>query len=118
MVLTYAVRLGASHVARLVVDNFASRRLVADYFAYAARPSASVSVQKVVPTLTSTSAEIYLSMAGAKQHSDTDFILVLVVGRTSSKVVLKVLYCVAPWCLQRGLQVWRERRTSLQVPEV
>jgi hypothetical protein len=35
-----------------------------------------LSVQKVVPTLTSTSAEIYLSMAGAKQLSDTRFILV------------------------------------------
>jgi hypothetical protein len=33
-------------------------------------------MQKVVPTLTSTSAEIYLSMAGAKQLSDTSFILV------------------------------------------
>jgi hypothetical protein len=35
-----------------------------------------LSVQKVVPTLTRTSAEIYLSMAGAKQLSDTGFILV------------------------------------------
>jgi hypothetical protein len=31
-------------------------------------------VRNVVPTLTSMSAEIYLSMAGAKQHDDTDFI--------------------------------------------
>jgi hypothetical protein len=29
-----------------------------------------VSVRNVVPTLTSTSAEIYLSMAGAKQHRE------------------------------------------------
>jgi hypothetical protein len=35
-----------------------------------------LSVRKVVPTLTSTSAEIYLSMAGAKQLGDTRFILV------------------------------------------
>jgi hypothetical protein len=35
-----------------------------------------VSVQKVVPTLTSTSVAIYLLMAGAKQLSDTSFILV------------------------------------------
>jgi hypothetical protein len=35
-----------------------------------------LSVRKVVPTLTSTSAEIYLSMAGAKQLDDTTFILV------------------------------------------
>jgi hypothetical protein len=32
--------------------------------------------------------------------------------------VLEALYCVAPWCLQRGLQAKRERRPSLQVPEV
>jgi hypothetical protein len=36
-----------------------------------------LSVRKVVPTLTSTSAELYLSMAGAKQLGDTRFILVL-----------------------------------------
>jgi hypothetical protein len=42
-------------------------------------------VRKVVPTLTSTSAEIYLSMASAKQHVDTSFILVPAVGRTSSR---------------------------------
>jgi hypothetical protein len=35
-----------------------------------------VSVRKVVPTLTSKSAEIYLSMAGSKQLRDTGFILV------------------------------------------
>jgi hypothetical protein len=29
------------HVARLIVDYFTSRRLVVDYFAYAARPGAS-----------------------------------------------------------------------------
>jgi hypothetical protein len=53
-------------------------------------------VRKVVPTLTSTSTEIYLSMAGAKQHKDTSFILVSAVGRTSSWGALEVLYCVAP----------------------
>jgi hypothetical protein len=45
-------------------------------------------VQKVVPTLTSMSAEIYLLMAGAKQHKDTRFILVPAVGRTSSRGAL------------------------------
>jgi hypothetical protein len=35
-----------------------------------------LSVRKVVPTLTSKSAEIYPSMAGAKQLGDTRFILV------------------------------------------
>jgi hypothetical protein len=60
-----------------------------------------LSVRNVVPTLTSTSAEIYLSMTGAKQHDDTDFILVTAMGRTFSRGALKVLYCVAPLCLQR-----------------
>jgi hypothetical protein len=69
-----------------------------------------VSVRKVVPTLTSTSAEIYLSMAGAKQHNDTGFILVPAMGCTSSRGVLNALYCVAPLCLHGGLQAWRERR--------
>jgi hypothetical protein len=59
-------------------------------------------VRKVVPTLTSTSAEISLSMAGAKQHNDTGFILVSAAGRTSSRVAFEALCCVAPWCLQRG----------------
>jgi hypothetical protein len=77
-----------------------------------------MSVRKVVPTLTSTSAEIYLSLAGAKQHNDTRFILVPTVGRTSSRGALKALYYVAPLCLQRGLQAWRERRRGLKVPEV
>jgi hypothetical protein len=55
-----------------------------------------MSVWKVVLTLTSVSAEIYLSMAGAKQHNDTGFILVPDVGRTSSRGALEALYCVAP----------------------
>jgi hypothetical protein len=61
-----------------------------------------LSVQKVVSTLTSKSAEIYLSMVGAKQHKDTGFILVPAVGHTSSRGALGELYCVAPLCLQRG----------------
>jgi hypothetical protein len=69
----------------------------------------ALSVRKVVPTLTSTSTEIYLSMAGAKQHDDTGFILVPAVGRTSSRGALKALYCVAPLCLQsRATSVARE----------
>jgi hypothetical protein len=35
------LRLVTRLVASLVVDYFASRRLVVDYFAYAARPGAS-----------------------------------------------------------------------------
>jgi hypothetical protein len=40
------------------------------------RSSTNLSVHKVVPALTSTSAEIYLSMASAEQLGDTSFILV------------------------------------------
>jgi hypothetical protein len=41
-------------------------------------------------------------MAGAKQLATLDFILVPAGGRMSSRDVLEALYCVAPWCLQRG----------------
>jgi hypothetical protein len=41
-------------------------------------------------------------MAGAKQLVTLRFILVPAVGRSSSRGVLGALYCVAPWCLQRG----------------
>jgi hypothetical protein len=41
-------------------------------------------------------------MAGAKQLEALVFILVPAWGRTSSSGVLGALYCVAPWCLQRG----------------
>jgi hypothetical protein len=58
-------------------------------------------VWKVVPTLTSKSAEIYLSMASAKQPDDTD----LSWFRTGPYVQQwrargTVLRCT--WCLQRG----------------
>jgi hypothetical protein len=52
----------------------------------------------IVPTLTSKSVEIYLSMAGAKQHNDMGFILVPAVGRTSSTGALVALYCGPLWC--------------------
>jgi hypothetical protein len=61
-----------------------------------------MSVRKVVPTLTSRCAEINLSMVGAKQHWDTRFLLVLAVGRTSSRCALVALYYKALWCSQRG----------------
>jgi hypothetical protein len=62
------------------------------------RTRAKLSVRKVVLTLTSKSVEIGLSMAGAKQYHDTGFILVPVVGRTSSRGVLVALDGNAPWC--------------------
>jgi hypothetical protein len=41
-------------------------------------------------------------MAGAKQLVTLSFIPILVGGRTSSRGVLSALYCLAPWCLERG----------------
>jgi hypothetical protein len=77
-----------------------------------------MSVRKVVPTITSTSAEIYLLMVGAKQLSDTSFILVPVGAVRPAGVCSR--HCIA---LHRGacrgeLQARRERRRGLQVPEV
>jgi hypothetical protein len=61
-----------------------------------------LSVRKVVPTLTSKSAEIYLSMAGAKQLGDTMFILVLDGAVRPAGVCSGHCIAFAPWCLQRG----------------
>jgi hypothetical protein len=84
-------------------------------FPYLAR---QLSVQKVVPTLTSKSVEIYLSMAGAKQLGDTRFILVPAGAVCPAGVCSG--HCIA---LHRSacrgvLQARRERRLVLQVPEV
>jgi hypothetical protein len=77
-----------------------------------------VSVRKVVPTLTSTSAEIYLSMADAKQLGDTGFILVPV-GAVHPAVVCSRHYIALHRGACRGaLQARWKRRRSLQVPEV
>jgi hypothetical protein len=77
-----------------------------------------LSVRKVVPTLTSTSAEIFLSMAGAKQLGDTIFILVPV-GAVRPAGVCSRNYIVLHRGACRGaLQARWERRRSLQVPEV
>jgi hypothetical protein len=77
-----------------------------------------LSVRKVVPTLTSKSAEIYLSMAGAKQHNDTGLSwfrpwVVRPAGVRSG-------CCIASHCgACRGeLQARRERSRSLQEPKV
>jgi hypothetical protein len=75
-------------------------------------------MRKVVPTLTSTSAEIYLSMAGAKQLSDTSSILVPAGAVRPAGVCSRhyiVLHCGA---CRGGLQAWRERRWCFHVPEV
>jgi hypothetical protein len=75
-------------------------------------------VRKLVPTLTSTSVEIYLSMVGAKQHVDTSFILVPAVGRTSSRGRSRCCIVLHRSACRGGLQAWRDKRRGLQVPEV
>jgi hypothetical protein len=77
-----------------------------------------LSVRKVVPTLTIKSAEIYLSLAGAKQLVDTGFILVPA-GAVRPAVVCS-RHCIAlhRGACRGGLQARRERRPGLQVPEV
>jgi hypothetical protein len=77
-----------------------------------------IAVRKVVPTLNSTSAEIYLSMAGAEQLSDTNFIMVP--AGAVRPAGLCSGHCIA---LHRGacrgeLQARLERRQGLQAPEV
>jgi hypothetical protein len=78
---------------RITIEMVGEELIFSTQFRYLA---CQLTVRKVVSTLTSTSAKIYLSMAGAKQHDDMSFILVLTVGRTSSRGALEVLYCVAP----------------------
>jgi hypothetical protein len=52
---------------RITIEMAGGKMIFSAKFPYLAR---QLSVCKVVPTLTSTSAEIYLSMAGAKQLGD------------------------------------------------
>jgi hypothetical protein len=75
-------------------------------------------VQKVIPTLTGKSAEIYLSMAGAKKLGDTRFILVPAGAVRPAGVCSG--HCIALHCSAcRGvLQARRERRLLPQLPEV
>jgi hypothetical protein len=49
---------------RITIEMAAGKLIFSVHFSYLAR---QLYVRKVVPTLTSKSAEIYLSMAGAKQ---------------------------------------------------
>jgi hypothetical protein len=77
-----------------------------------------LSVRKVVPTLTSKSAEIYPSMAGAKQLVTLVFILVSA-GAVRPAVVCSGQYIASHRGACRGeLQARRERRLVLHVPEV
>jgi hypothetical protein len=99
---------------RITIEMAGGKLIFSARVPYLAR---QLSVQKVVPTLTSMSPEIYLSMAGAKQLGDTRFILVPVEVVRLAGVCWR--HCIA---LHRGacrgaLQARQERR-SLQVPEV
>jgi transposase InsO family protein len=81
-------------------------------------PQTNVSVRKVVLTLTSKSAEIYISMTGAKQLGDTGFILVPAGGVRPAVVCSRNCIALHRSACRGGLQARRERRSSLQVPEV
>jgi hypothetical protein len=100
---------------RITIEMAGGKLIFSAQSPYLAR---QLSVRKVVLTLTSTSAEIYLSMVGAKQLDDTRFILV------PAGVVRPAGVCSRHYiALHRGacrgeLQAWWERRRSLQVPEV
>jgi hypothetical protein len=75
-------------------------------------------VRKVIPTLTSTSAEIYLSMVGAKQLNDMRFILVPAGAVRPAEVCSRHYIALHRGACKGELQAWRERRRSLQLPEV
>jgi hypothetical protein len=76
-----------------------------------------LSVRKVVPTLTSKSAEIYLSMAGAKQHNDTSLSRFWPWAIHQAGVRSGCCIAVHRGACRGELQARRERRKSLQVPE-
>jgi hypothetical protein len=90
--------------------EMAGGKLIFSAFPYLAR---ELSVRKVVPTLTSTSTEIYLSMASAKQHVDTIYpgsgrgSYVQQQGRSRRCIALHHSACGGE------LQAWRERRRGL-----
>jgi hypothetical protein len=69
-----------------------------------------VSVRKVVTTLTSTSTEFYLSMAGAKQLSDTSFILVPAGAVRPAGVYSRHCIALHHGACRGELQARRERR--------
>jgi hypothetical protein len=77
-----------------------------------------VSVRKVLPTLTSRSAEIYLSMAGAKQLVTLGFILVQAGAVRPAGVCSGHYIALHRGACRGGATSVRERRPVLQVPEV
>jgi hypothetical protein len=75
-------------------------------------------MRKVVPTLTIKSAEIYPSMAGAKQLGDTRFILVPAGAVRAAGICSGHCISLHRSAYREVLQARRERRLVLQVPEV
>jgi hypothetical protein len=75
-------------------------------------------VRKVVSTLTSICAEIYLSMAGAKQLVTLGFILVPAGAVRPAGVCSGHYIALHRSSCRGGLQARRERRPILQVLEV
>jgi hypothetical protein len=97
-----------------ITIEMAGGKLIFNAVPYLARQQ---SVRKVVPTLTSTSVEIYLLMAGAKQLGDTSFILVPARAVHLAGVCLRHYIALHYGACRGELQAWQERR-GLQVPEV
>jgi hypothetical protein len=77
-----------------------------------------VSVRKVVPTLTSKSAEIYLSMAGAKQLVTRGLSWFRPVPYAQQWCARGTIFALHSSACRGGLQARRERRSGLQVLKV
>jgi hypothetical protein len=80
--------------------------------------SCRLSVRKVVPTLTSRSAGIYLSMAGAKQLVTLGLSWFRLEAVRPAGVCSGHYIALHRGACRGGLQAKRERRSGLQVPEV
>jgi hypothetical protein len=78
-----------------ITIEMAGGELISAQFPYLSR---QLLVRKVVPTLTSKSAKIYLSMAGTKQHNDTGLSWFRPRAIRPAGVRSGALYCSAPWC--------------------
>jgi hypothetical protein len=92
--------------------------LAASRAMYSPLAKSHVLVRKVVPTLTTRCAEIYLSMAGAKRLVTLGFILVPAGAVRPAGVCPGHYIALHRGACGGGLQERRERRPGLQVPEV
>jgi hypothetical protein len=110
--LPVCMRLGAA------VRPRASAVATARVRAGAAGPARGVLVRKVVPTLTSRSAEIYLSMAGAKQLVTLGLSWFRPGAVRPAGVCSRHYIALHRGACSGGLQAKREKRSGLQVLEV